>query len=717
VCVHGVDSEYSSLNAYIDRIGDLTEEFGLAGGDGAPASVDDISLLGVEWPSQKMMEMLASALNPAATMPSKIQAEEKLAPFLNELCRDRNVVVHFIAHSMGSQVLMYTLPKLKEWVKVGSMFFAQGFAPSSGFAAPNAKINREEFQKEAHSAAMNKLNEHIDKLKKYNYGFLGKDLPVSEFARSYISSSVNDLLPNVVKHTDFHQHVGKVSGPILATTTQSFWSDFQVGAAELSVYLAAGVLGVRGFYDGKDVPLHHVHQDAFDGGDRDYDFNGSKFFNLRAGDHISDHEDFKNRVVAFAHLRALGWLGRRNNRGAVPATGKATPDRWMTENWGKLKDRNLTQVCLPGAHDAGVGVIARTRAPEEGVVRDMVNYALENILFTATENKYLSDTLGLGAANLLTPTVLGMLKGQMVRLTQTQSLSIGKQLQHGCRYFDVRPAVGTDGDMYLAHGDYMSLDLNKSEKAAGKKGGETRKFPLGYVGALGERLDAVLADVAAFAADPDRAGELIVLKISHSADWRDPNNGSFGAEQADRLFGLLREKLGPVLIDRFPADARLDKTTLAELTEGGRRVLCLLESGLFGGGRSVGSGLYAYSELNNEFKADDPPRNFVLYDKYSVSRNSTFVIDDQRRKLLGWSRGAYDGAFLLSWTVTLTPSPALGDMRSILDMAKLHNAQLLPTLTNWIKRGEITAERRPNILYLDDYNADLLPAALLINDL
>jgi hypothetical protein len=71
--------------------------------------------------------------------------------------------------------------------------------------------------------------------------------------------------------------------------------------------------------------------------------------------------------------------------------------------------------------------------------------------------------------------------------------------------------------------------------------------------------------------------------------------------------------------------------------------------------------------------------------------------------------------FLLSWTITLTPSPALMDMLSVLDHARLLNAHLRSTMENWIKRGYVTKQHRPNIIYVDAYDASVVDVVTMIN--
>ncbi|MCJ8292686.1 MAG: hypothetical protein HRT58_22555 [Crocinitomicaceae bacterium] len=85
---------------------------------------------------------------------------------------------------------------------------------------------------------------------------------------------------------------------------------------------------------------------------------------------------------------------------------KATPSystkNWMGGNWGLIKDKVLSKICIPGSHDSGI--------------------------YKLTYHTEFSDSHN----------------------TVTQYYSIGKQVNQGIREFDVRPAL-SEGNFWTAH--------------------------------------------------------------------------------------------------------------------------------------------------------------------------------------------------------------------------------------------------------------------------
>ncbi|MBF0099022.1 MAG: alpha/beta hydrolase [Magnetococcales bacterium] len=300
VFIHGVDTSFNPFVDYISCLDDLYQEYLID--QHGPVKREDISVLGINWGSQTMLTMLSSLLKPSAAMPAKLLAENAL-PELIHLLADTTArpTIHFVAHSMGSQVLMYLLQQLNDKVNVGSMLFFQGFAPSSAFAAKQGKssalVDSVTGVVEGHLnlngwlyPVLNKANIPItiasNALYYISWGIAGSESTVNlgKWIHSIIHGFTDNLLCNIIKETDFHTHLHKVSGPILATTTSSLLSDYQVGAAEATFYSAPGVLGVRGFVgdDVEAVAVHDVTDDALEEGAATYSFSKSdiKFYNL-----------------------------------------------------------------------------------------------------------------------------------------------------------------------------------------------------------------------------------------------------------------------------------------------------------------------------------------------------------------------------------------------------------------------------------------------------
>ena len=140
---------------------------------------------------------------------------------------------------------------------------------------------------------------------------------------------------------------------------------------------------------------------------------------------------------------------------SVPAwtpRGSVGPAVWMEEMWNIIGNRPLREIVMPASHDAGLCRLSQ-RFPElyvDGIIKDLL----------AKIGVDMKDKIGVNECN-----------------TRTQEFSIAQQLNHGCRHFDIRPAIWQN-NWYLVHGESQSF---------------------GYLGALGESLDDVLQSVRDFA--------------------------------------------------------------------------------------------------------------------------------------------------------------------------------------------------------------------------
>lgn len=756
VFIHGVGSDFNSFGGYIDCLDRIFNEYSMvADATGRPLSKDNVAILGVNWQSQNMMDMIKSLLS-MGDMYAKLFAENCIAKLVEAIGGSNpNIRIHLVAHSMGAQVLLYTLPAISAAANtnIASMFFIQGFAPCSAFLSeteikagigkyPN--IGRTE---EWVARARTFIQETAKAIgARYHLGWLSETiakLPALLLVR-----------PENMKLTDFAKHMNRVSGPIIATRTPSFWSDFQVGGAELSFYELSGVLGVRGFVSEKahSLSLRLPYELQSDPGKAPYAVaeklkTGTKLFNFDVGDLITDHDDFKNSAIALAHLSALGWVGARK-RAVQPRTfappAALAPDRWMGQGWRELGERTLTQVCLPGAHDAGTAIYSGASLPDRAQVQALLKTNsmaklgstmdflagdyLKNDPWGKGSKEFIRDLVLGGPSQLLPETGLRMLEGLMPSLTRTQEAPIAHQLRSGCRYFDLRPVLGPNSQFYLAHGDHVI-----SNRGGKNEQGVSLEVDLGFVGAYGERLEEALDDVRAFAAAPGREHELIVLNISHAADWLNKKNNVDGCRQP--LLDLIERRLGAVMIRKFGQYDRIDCEPLSNVLEPGRNVLCLFDRNILGT-KPPGDGWYTYLEV----KSPDPKTgkragptaqgNMVLFDEYANSRNTARVIDDQAAKYVDRMAARAEAdklpladkltgqeVFLFSWTLTLAQNLSLGDMRSIVALAKDHNRHLGPFIDRWIEEGVIAGRSRPNIIYVDAYDRTILDVVARINAL
>lgn len=133
---------------------------------------------------------------------------------------------------------------------------------------------------------------------------------------------------------------------------------------------------------------------------------------------------------------------------------------WMTDNYEKIKDKELRNLVIPGTHDSGTALIS-----EENAV--------------VSSDKGIPETLAKIAPR------------KLVGWSKTQDLTIRKQLGIGVRFFDFRVSFEKEGKnsdytLYLSHG------------------------------LRGEKLDDVLADIRDFAENNPR--ETVMIKFKSFAD-------------------------------------------------------------------------------------------------------------------------------------------------------------------------------------------------------
>ncbi len=680
VMIHGVSEDSGgTFDDYRWRMADLFDEYPALGNQPGKLRRKDVMVLRINWKSGKMITMdsygnvrgmLLENAVPGLPMASQTLAEKgELAHVLNLLGLADGPfapTIHLVGHSFGTQVISYLLPKIAESVKIGSIFLIQGFASRWAFTLPKR-------------------------------GFLGGRLPL-------------------VKQTNFPDHTFKVKGPIVATVSNR---DLEILAAAASGVMLLAI-GNAGFGLGAStLELHDLLQDKLEGGKKTYAFAGNgEFNNLVCTDFITGHNDFGNSAVVWAHFHAAGLVPvgfvapvpkQLAEWPAVPA-----PDRWMGAMWDTLKRRNLTQLTLPGAHDAGTGVIYGTQpralTPEKwmlaggGTIADLLTLPGVGTVISATALTALGE-----AATLIKD------------MSRTQVHPIRDQLQKGCRYFDLRPGLTAEG--------YRLVHVDKKDY-------------LGWIGGVGESLSDVLKAVRRFAEDKAHRHELVVLNFSHFANLiaKDENGKSLSdpakfqlteAQKAD-LVTKIRRGLGTHLITRpdVSPGRPLHAVPLAELMKHGT-VLCLfecdfndLEKGATVRKAKPGPGLWSQRKPEHgifTFGPWDTDADFRLYDDYSNRPNRAGAIGVQkerfREQMSQRQAGTRDGVFLFSWTITLTPFHAITGSSMLLDYVKPLNADLSPWMHRWIARGDFRGKSRPNILYLDAYDETFVPIVKALNEI
>jgi hypothetical protein len=350
----------------------------------------------------------------------------------------------------------------------------------------------------------------------------------------------------------------------------------------------------------------------------------------------------------------------------VLAACQGFQSQWMTQTWSVIQSRKLSQIAIPGAHDAGTG------AGYDG---------------TSSTIKYIGDA---SESN-----------------SRTQAVRILDQLMLGVRYFDLRPyyipnisgiTPSSSVQLYLCHGSNSTGN---------------------WSGLIGQSVSSALQDVVQFCDSLGSAHEVIILKFSHFAQLIQTTMAvasSMSQSQYTEVMNMVSQTLGGLLYTGA-ANVNLNSQTLSEIGEKGTRVVAVFDVGStakpqFPASLIDGSkGIFAYGDIVTDEGAPNTPAmtpNFIMYDCYANKDEAEDMVADQAAKLKEYTPSTTQ-SFLLSWTLT----PQLGPMHlwntlksyisdySISTLAQKANPTLGPDLLQWKKDGVITASRIPNVIYLD----------------
>lgn len=140
----------------------------------------------------------------------------------------------------------------------------------------------------------------------------------------------------------------------------------------------------------------------------------------------------------------------------VRASGSASNEHWMKDNWEAIKDRKLTEIVIPGTHDSGTNDIG-------------------------------ADGAG---------------------MARSQAKSVGEQLKDGIRYFDLRAAESKHRDCadpsvwWIVHGGLI---------------GDPSSWYGGWT-FYSYRVDTVLNEIQAFITKPGNENEIVILDLQDTKD-------------------------------------------------------------------------------------------------------------------------------------------------------------------------------------------------------
>lgn len=320
-------------------------------------------------------------------------------------------------------------------------------------------------------------------------------------------------------------------------------------------------------------------------------------------------------------------------------------DRWMSTS--KVVQRSsLAEITIPGSHDAGMGKVT-----------ECSDYAGTNV-------------------------------------TKTQNRSFIQMLNSGTRYFDIRPIITKNGDMYLGHFSWVGEDIDIGIK----------KFTLRNEGCFGYSVDEMLDDVRTFVSDSNQGNrEVIILNFSHFMNFKKFDNKHSHFDQAD--FGLLENKIKNKLnLYLVYSNKEFINTKINLLTQDGAKVIVTFDAGGYEGV----DGIYSQKYLN-------------LYDSYSNTNNYIKMKTDQFNKMSDNAKSKY---FVLSWTLTQSENQAIGcmipgdigkpfgyDCKPISDLASTANHHLDEVLSQVTK-----TKNYPNVIYTDYASDEQTKISISINE-
>lgn len=312
---------------------------------------------------------------------------------------------------------------------------------------------------------------------------------------------------------------------------------------------------------------------------------------------------------------------------------------WMGDLLLKEKENyTLRDIVIPGSHDAGMSVLTAAGGQQKGTINEC-------------------NTL-------------------------TQNLNITTQLNDGIRMFDLRVGM-YEHEMYTKHcaSDCM-------EDAIG--------------GGYGERLRDILLGIKDFLQRNNK--EIVLLTFSHFCERE------IGPQL---LTDSILQYLGKEVVFRREEGVALAKIPLSQMS--GKVILSF--EGYSDAAGYVDSGTIAYksdafinfrrryaatNKLENLLSQE---KNFFTALKGNVEANDLVRLDwqlTQSADEAAMACNAFESehaGILLNTTILIVNK--IRKHKSIVGLAKLGNAVLIPNLNDWLADGTVNEKNKPNILYVD----------------
>ncbi|WP_448672875.1 MULTISPECIES: hypothetical protein [Chitinophagaceae] len=307
------------------------------------------------------------------------------------------------------------------------------------------------------------------------------------------------------------------------------------------------------------------------------------------------------------------------------------------------------------------------------LLREKGNYTLKDIVFPGSHDAGMSVLTAAG----------GQQKGTINECnTLTQIFNISEQLNDGIRMFDLRVGM-YENEMYTKHCASDCMD-----DAMG--------------GGYGERLRDILLNVKDFLHQNNK--EIVLLTFSHFCER------VIGPK---RLTDSILQYLGKDIVFRRGAGMTLAKIPLSQMS--GKVILSF--EGYMDPTGYVDSGTIAYKSdafinFRRRYAATNKLENLLLQEKnFFAGLNNSANANDLVR--LDWqltqsadeaamSCNAFESehaGILLNTTIFIINK--IRKHKSIIGLAKMGNALLVPKLQDWITNGTINEVNKPNILYVD----------------
>jgi pimeloyl-ACP methyl ester carboxylesterase len=332
------------------------------------------------------------------------------------------------------------------------------------------------------------------------------------------------------------------------------------------------------------------------------------------------------------------WKYSKENGWVALASRQKSDDlsRWMSDD--EIVQRAcLRKITIPGAHDAGMGITS-------------------------------SCSIGANGAS-----------------AQTQDKSMIQMLNSGIRYFDIRPIIDHEGDMYAGHYSWI-ISRN--------------------LGCYGYTIDEILHEVANFVSGSKPNNEVIILKMSHFMNFQkhDNANSYFDENDFKRLRKLITCFLGEHLVKGKPDFMEIP---IGHLTKNGARVIVTFND-------EENSIYEEYKTVYDEKVGIYPETSLNLYDEYSDTNVFENMKNNQMYKLREYSNDKY---FILSWTLTLDTKQVIicavsgSRCTSIKDLADIANNKI-HIITDMSEKYK----KYPGVIYTDFVSSELAEIAKSINN-